>query len=436
MMKQKKISMIERVLKYASVDCNLNKSVNYYKKGFMKRDIITSQMVTIKDYKLGDLPKTKICDYVQCEYDCTPEITKEIKSVKDPLIVEYDVRMYLKKIIKLFKKASVFFLTYDDIEKHFENKYILEHALIKMTDRSTYTLNKVKGKFLYRSNKYIFVSNHLDDEKMALYTTLDKVSVSQKILMKDAYKLSVKQTKKAPEKLTKVKTEFTERVNEIAMVIRSNTNEDVNEAVVMGMVFDKLSNEDQFGFIRSLVSNKEMTKDVSSMLEDSGLVQFDEQQNIVSFLDVYSDQLYVYVKTNSDEPTFEKASPIQQTRNDEKFLAQHASIIGENRDVLGFVETSKKKNKGVFKMANKESLKNNARKSIIGTVCEQTSQLNNKMMLKYILDIGINVNGSPKKQQLCWIYEYGLRVHKDTGGPLFFRPRLFHAFKGSKKDKN
>ena len=166
--------------------------------------------------------------------------------------------MYLKKIIKLFEKAAVFFLTYSDIEKHFENKYILEHALIKMTDGSIHTLNKEKGKFLYRSNKYIFVSNRLDDEKMALRTTLDKVSVTQKILMKDAYKLSRNQNKKAPENM-KARSEFLEKVDEIVKAIESSV-EEVDRSVVMGMVFDKLSSEEQLGFIRSIISETETNK--------------------------------------------------------------------------------------------------------------------------------------------------------------------------------
>lgn len=434
MMKQKKISMVERVLKYASIDCNLNKSVNYYKKGFMKRNIITSQGVKINDYELGDMPNTKICDYTKCEYDCKPVITKEPKTVKDPLLIEYDIHMYLKKIIKLFEKAAVFFLTYSDIEKHFENKYILEHALIKMTDGSIHTLNKEKGKFLYRSNKYIFVSNRLDDEKMALRTTLDKVSVTQKILMKDAYKLSRNQNKKAPENM-KARSEFLEKVDEIVKAIESSV-EEVDRSVVMGMVFDKLSSEEQLGFIRSIISETETNKNKNefTMLEDSGLIRVSDDREIVSYLDVYTDQLYV--KNKSKKPTFEKASPIQKTEDDEKFEAKHTDQFKKDNFVLGFVEISKKKNKGIFKMANKDSLKNNKRNSIIGTACEQTSQLNNKIMIKYITEIGIAVKGSPKKQQLCWIYEYGLRVYRGKEGKVFFRPRLFHSFKGLKKDKN
>ena len=152
--KQRKISMIERVLKYASVDCNLNKEINYYKKGFMKKNVKTSQGTLIENYSLGDEDKSKICDYTNCDYECSPLIKKEWTDVKDKYLIEYDIDLYIKKILQIYEKSKAHYLSYDQIASKFKNEYILKHALIKLTNGTLYQLNKTRGHFIYRSNKY------------------------------------------------------------------------------------------------------------------------------------------------------------------------------------------------------------------------------------------------------------------------------------------
>ena len=76
-------------------------------------------------------------------------------------------------------------------------------------------------------------------------------------------------------------------------------------------------------------------------------------------------------------------------------------------------------------MAQKESLKNNKRNTIIGTVCEQSSHINNNMMKEYLKDLKVDVDTPAKKLDLCLLYEYVLRRKKET----FLRPRYFEQYK-------
>ena len=76
-------------------------------------------------------------------------------------------------------------------------------------------------------------------------------------------------------------------------------------------------------------------------------------------------------------------------------------------------------------MAQKESLKNNKRNTIIGTVCEQSSHINNNMMKEYLKDLKVDVDTPAKKLDLCLLYEYALRRKKET----FLRPIYFEQYK-------
>ena len=413
--KQRKISMIERVLKYASIDCNLNKEITYYKKGFEKKDLKTSQGILINEFKLGDEDGSQMCNFTKCEYDCKPVIEKEWGEVKDPYMIEYDIDLYIRKIIASYEKANTYFMTYEQIASLFKNKYILKHALIKLTDDNMYTINKQKGKFIYKSNKYIFISNELDDEKMAfLFKPSDtkKKQVYRLFLKELKQKEALKQENKKDE-LTKPVENKSKEVEELRELI-SKYIKNVDKSLIEGMIFDKKGQKEQRNYILSDTADK-------TMLKESGLVEYDADENIISYWDLYDHELF---QRNKDGE-FVKASPIEKNQNNEAFFKKHKALFEKDNFVLGHIETSKKKNKGVFKMAQKESLKNNKRNTIIGTVCEQSSHINNTMMKAYLKDLKVEVDAPSKKLDLCLLYEYALRRKKDT----FLRPRYFDQYK-------
>lgn len=424
--KQRKISMIERVLKYASIDCNLNKEINYYKKGFEKKDLKTSQGTQVKDFLLGDEDNSRICDFSNCEYDCKPIIEKEWGEVNDPYMIEYDIDLYIRKIIQSYEKANTYFMTYDQIASLFKNKYILKHALIKLTNDNMYRMNNKKGKFIYKSNKYIFVSNELNDEKMAfLFNPSDtkKKRVYRLFLKELKQKEAVKQANVETDRNNdrnndknkskeKIETK-SEEVKELTELI-SKYVKNADRSIIEAMIFDKKGQNEQIKYIRS--ENADTT-----MLKDSGLVQYSTDNTLLSYWDLYDNELF----TRNKEGEYVKASPIEKTQNIESFVKKNKALFEKDNFVMGHIETSKKKNKGVFKMAQKESLKNNKRNTIIGTVCEQSSHINNSMMKEYLKDLKVDVDTPAKKLDLCLLYEYVLRRKKET----FLRPRYFEQYK-------
>ena len=426
--KQRKISMIERVLKYASIDCNLNKEINYYKKGFEKKDLKTSQGTQVKDFLLGDEDNSRICDFSNCEYDCKPIIEKEWGEVNDPYMIEYDIDLYIRKIIQSYEKANTYFMTYDQIASLFKNKYILKHALIKLTNDNMYRMNNKKGKFIYKSNKYIFVSNELNDEKMAfLFNPSDAKNkrvyrlflkeLKQKETLKQA---NVETDTNKPNDNTKTKNKSKERIETKSEEVEELTEliskyvKTVDRSIIEAMIFDKKGQSEQLKYILSENAD-------TAMLKDSGLVQYSTDNTMLSYWDLYDNELF----TRNKEGEYVKASPIEKTQNTESFVKRNKALFEKDNFVMGHIETSKKKNKGIFKMAQKESLKNNKRNTIIGTVCEQSSHINNNMMKEYLKDLKVDVDTPAKKLDLCLLYEYALRRKKET----FLRPRYFEQYK-------
>jgi hypothetical protein len=330
-------------------------------------------------------------------------------------MIEYDIDLYIRKIIASYEKANTYFMTYEQIASLFKNKYILKHALIKLTDDNMYTINKQKGKFIYKSNKYIFISNELDDEKMAfLFKPSDtkKKQVYRLFLKELKQKEALKQDNKKDE-LTKPVENKSKEVEELRELI-SKYIKNVDKSLIEGMIFDKKGQKEQRNYILSDTADK-------TMLKESGLVEYDADENIISYWDLYDHELF---QRNKDGE-FVKASPIEKNQNNEAFFKKHKALFEKDNFVLGHIETSKKKNKGVFKMAQKESLKNNKRNTIIGTVCEQSSHINNTMMKAYLKDLKVEVDAPSKKLDLCLLYEYALRRKKDT----FLRPRYFDQYK-------
>lgn len=177
--KQKRIIQVENVLKEASIDCNLNKDTLVFppSKLNVSFDIETSQGNIIKNYKVGDKDFSFICGFQPCEFKCNPEYASAPKIDHSTFDIEFitdDIQLNKKYVASLFIENPSE-KTFKDIKKQLEAKYrniqedILSYALEEMIDKKyIITLPKGRGRLIYRSNKYIFQFENLQDTRMAL----------------------------------------------------------------------------------------------------------------------------------------------------------------------------------------------------------------------------------------------------------------------------
>jgi len=179
--KQKRIIAVENILKESSIDCNLNREVLLYpvKLLNMKFDINTSQGKTIKNYEIGDRDNSFICGFKPCEFKCTktfPELKKsEIDTTTfDTEFILTDIDLMKQYISNLYISKNIP-RTYDDILTSLNKEYklieteIVSFALEDMIElKHIIHLEKGTGYLIYKSNKYIFQYEKLQDIRMPL----------------------------------------------------------------------------------------------------------------------------------------------------------------------------------------------------------------------------------------------------------------------------
>ena len=103
--KQKKISMIERIIKENSVDCKLNENILSFKnikKTIQIPDTRLSKKI-IENFDISDKNNSKICDYMDCNIKCNINLEKDELDEKtfNKNILENDIKT-LQEHIKLF----------------------------------------------------------------------------------------------------------------------------------------------------------------------------------------------------------------------------------------------------------------------------------------------------------------------------------------------
>jgi len=180
--KQKRITEIEKILKETSIDCNLNKDTLVYptKKLNITFDIETSQGVKIKDFSVGDVDKSQICNYEICKAKCVPDIILNDKidideSTFGVKFINDDIDMYKRYISLLYLSPKISY-SYEQIYKLLKKEYnivdeeILLYALDDLVIRKNILFDSKDrtGYLIYRANLYIFQQTRFSDTRLTI----------------------------------------------------------------------------------------------------------------------------------------------------------------------------------------------------------------------------------------------------------------------------
>jgi hypothetical protein len=179
------VKKIERIMKINSVDCALNKNANIF---------------------VTDLPNTRECDYMECNYTCAggvegiddsklkvnrdtynlhfsePQIDKAQKIIYD--ILKFNFVLDLRNIVRLVKKRQ------SDIEKEYIEEAltrILGHPpqkpAVQLIDRFGRS-----GHLIFTSPYYVFQPDDVDDNRAPLYYRTTPLTLKKRFLNLDALK--------------------------------------------------------------------------------------------------------------------------------------------------------------------------------------------------------------------------------------------------------
>jgi len=165
--KDRKIKMVEYILKQAAVDCALNKNGNIFDFDGKQVEMVSSSGRKIK-LSMGDVNGSRECDYRDCNYRCVwePDVRVKYKINIDTYnerFAKSDIQK-CKSIIKgIFKYGYVF--TLNDIIGVIERKmnnlervfmYIAISDMIDNVNEPIYDMYDRRGYLIYRGNYYVF----------------------------------------------------------------------------------------------------------------------------------------------------------------------------------------------------------------------------------------------------------------------------------------
>ena len=428
--KQQKISLIERVLKENAIDCNFNKDNAYFDPKDRVRTIITSQGQTIKDYEIGDIDYSRLCDYQLCKYKCTPEIDADKKHSDIKIdeytnigLFDYDIKLMINKIIHLcstkLKDKQLF--NYDELYDLLKNDHvspvILQIALYKMIkdeikftfDKKLVMLNQTYGK---TSNYYIQPLDralHLGERK----SNIEKVS---KVLINlyDDDDASDDSGTLEQNNIHDIFKELRMEYDKYADIFKNVLSEKIDDTIIYSMVVDRLS-KDKF----KILMNFFLGETVSSLIEktesyidaatlkcilngfESGNFIVIRDDEILMYFDHF-DKLNAYVK-DDDNIMF---APLAKSNKILKDVQESVPIKNDLLDCDGIIDITK--NNVTFKIRNE--------KYVTGSVCANLASLTKQSFIDIIITkykdvlISKTVLEKMKKPALCTLYEYLIRL--------------------------
>lgn len=165
--KSKNIGNVEKILKENAVDCPLFSEINNIETT-QNLNIITSQGKKIQNYKVKDLPYSKICSYQKdCIYKCKKTLKKSLNTkTADKKLLKNIYPIIIKIIIKLFEKQKIWSMDYSkdiniikEIQNNFKN---INKDIINLTinylikNKINLTINNLNGNLVQYKNHLTF----------------------------------------------------------------------------------------------------------------------------------------------------------------------------------------------------------------------------------------------------------------------------------------
>jgi hypothetical protein len=178
------IGRVTRLLKETAVDCNLNIAQTNFTQDKLFENI-ENKMLKIElssgkqiDFKVGDLPHTDVCDYMnQCEYKCNPEMTDETISwnTYDSEFSKMNRTQIMKRISDLFLEQVVYnrdqLKKAITIQRNYPDEQIYDALTQFIKNKNNVLIDKYgrKGYMINRGAQYIFQPNEITDESASIF---------------------------------------------------------------------------------------------------------------------------------------------------------------------------------------------------------------------------------------------------------------------------
>lgn len=180
--KAKQIGEVSRILKETAIDCLLNTEQNNFTQANMNKKVeqVLSNGIVTKDFKVGDIPYSAMCDYMEdCTIKCTPNVIVKPDEITEDTYNESFIRMNSEKIIKKIRMLFTedFFYKKDNLLSRINhpNTYPLVEIYSALTqlidDKTEVIVDKYNrsGRLVNIGEYYIFQPLELTSTNMSSF---------------------------------------------------------------------------------------------------------------------------------------------------------------------------------------------------------------------------------------------------------------------------
>ncbi|KAG2424946.1 hypothetical protein HXX76_014104 [Chlamydomonas incerta] len=378
--KQRFISRIERVLKKNAVDCALNEQQLHYDSSQFPEEVVEDSQGNRRTVRRGDQDYSRACDFEKCGIKCSrgDVVAPEDSTTHAPFFDKPDIDSITGTILSLFRDEVSYSIK--DIEKVFKGvrKDQLAAALRgAISSRAPVLHRGVPGHIIYRSDKFLFQPDAIDDTKLTIR--------ERKLLLVMESVVEVLGEAADPDTVADMVVDGLNS-DELAAVARHGTEPEFGQSLVRG------------GYI--------CTYEGSDYLFDWHTMRYIDKGG--EFVSAFKASQLLAKHRNSFDAAHRMSMDVTQSH-------PHAHP-------LGF--TGAQGEESVFKLVDPKEKKAD---QLSGVTCTRYPQLKKQELLQMIerLAPDSKAGGSQvKRGAACLVYEYLLRL---TGEPQFVRP-VAHLF--------
>ena len=172
---------VSRVLKETSIDCLLNenqKKLSQNKLNLKRKILLSNGENNEIEFNIGHSENSQICDFMNCDYKCIPNIGndwKENTTTYNESYMRLTVTKIMEIIRRLFKERYVYnkreLIESINIRRKYKTDEIYNALSILISDKTEYIEDnlKRKGRLINIGDMYLFQPVELDDEQLTMY---------------------------------------------------------------------------------------------------------------------------------------------------------------------------------------------------------------------------------------------------------------------------
>ena len=465
--KAQKIGKVQKVLKSVSVDCILNASQMDFSTIDQRIRIELADHQNI-EYDLKDKPYSSICDYGECNHQCSLYVDETNEVLMDTFQLNHLERdKVIKEIKKMFTKSHVY--RKKEIMRFIQNKKTNEehihYALNYLIENETeFIMDKFmrKGRLINIKDLYLFqpieTDSHLslEDRSKPFSTRVKKLSIEGKTPEKETKLAQTTQTvldeiKSKYEKGSTVHSfdktqedfylmyaqsvaQFEKLVPELSM-----TQEQKNK-YLLHHILETIPIRKELGLLEYIFKNKldEFEQQIQNyykpfMYNEDTLFLVDLTKKIMKTTKE-EDKRTLYIKENiahDEQKVWNKATSVEihslGTSSLESFLSQQVS--SSLFSVVGFMAHHPKSSHEPYGIKVKDPSTSNAGALVEQKTMQKIKQMVNQLLGRTLFQDKKHTQIEFNKYQMCMLLELLLRHFEETNkdGKHYFMNKLQYS---------